>query len=88
MLVLLLTKLYCTTVGLTYASAARCEAYGLPFRPAVVISVLLVFAGSLLGFVKLVGLVYPAIVYLGFVLMAAIIIALCRQRRARIAQTA
>jgi uncharacterized membrane protein YkvI len=49
---------------------------------------LLAFAGSLQGFVKLVGLVYPATVYLGFVLMAAIIIALFRQRRARIAQTA
>ncbi|PZP26435.1 YkvI family membrane protein [Pseudomonas kuykendallii] len=81
MLVLLLVKLYCTTVGLTYALAARAEAYGLPFKTSVVVSVALAFAGSLFGFVKLVGIVYPAMGYLGFVLMAAIIVAWVRNRR-------
>lgn len=81
MLVLLLVKLYCTTVGLSYALAARAKAYGLPFKVSVAISVALAYFASLFGFVTLVGIVYPAMGYLGFILMAAIIVAWFRNRR-------
>lgn len=88
MLGLLMVKLYCTAVGLTYALAARCEAYGIPFRPAVVASVTIAFVASLFGFVKLVGLVYPAMGYLGFVLIVAIIVSWLRQAKKPTAQAA
>lgn len=81
MLVLLLVKLYCTTVGLSYALAARAKAYGLPFKVSVVISVATAYFASLFGFVTLVGIVYTAMGYLGFILMAAIIVAWFRNRR-------
>ncbi len=81
MLVLLLVKFYCTTVGLSYTLAARAKAYGLPFKTSVAVSVALAYFASLFGFVKLVGIVYPAMGYLGFILMAAIIVAWFRNRR-------
>ncbi|MFJ3258663.1 hypothetical protein ACIPK7_00220 [Pseudomonas sp. NPDC086581] len=82
MLALLLVKLYCTTSGFAYTLAARCAAYGVPFRVATVVAVVLAFIASQVGFVKLVGLVYPAMGYLGFVLMAAIVFAWWRNRSA------
>ncbi|MCG8905805.1 MULTISPECIES: hypothetical protein [unclassified Pseudomonas] len=82
MLALLLVKLYCTTSGFAYTLAARCAAYGVPFRVATVVAVVLAFVASQVGFVKLVGLVYPAMGYLGFVLMAAIVFAWWRNRSA------
>ncbi|MNF85003.1 hypothetical protein D3C84_673870 [compost metagenome] len=85
MLVLLLVKLWCTTVGIGYALAARGNAYGLPFKVAVVVFVSLAFLGSLFGFVKLIGTVYPLMGYLGFVLMAAIIVSWFRTRKYNVA---
>ncbi|KRV81799.1 hypothetical protein [Pseudomonas citronellolis] len=87
MLALLLVKLYCTTTGLTYALVARCAAYGLPFRLCTVAAVILAFVGSQFGFVKLVGMVYPAMGYLGFVLMLAIVVTWWRDRGAALGET-
>lgn len=82
MLGLLIVKLYCTTVGLSYALAARAHAYGLNFKIAVAVSVFIAYLASLFGFVTLVGIVYPLMGYLGFILIAAIIVAWFRNRRA------
>ncbi|BFO02769.1 membrane protein [Pseudomonas guariconensis] len=81
MLGLLIVKLYCTTVGLSYALAARAEAYGLNFKISVAVSVVIAYFASLFGFVKLVGIVYPLMGYLGSVLIAAIIVGWFRNRR-------
>lgn len=80
MLALLIVKLYCTTVGLSYALTARAEAYGLNFKVSVTVSVVVAYFASLFGFVKLVGIVYPLMGYLGFILIAAIIVAWFRSR--------
>ncbi|MCY1310930.1 hypothetical protein D9M70_611740 [compost metagenome] len=47
----------------------------------MVVFVGLAFLGSLFGFVKLIGTVYPLMGYLGFVLMAAIIVSWFRTRK-------
>lgn len=81
MLLLLQVKLLITAVGLTYALAARCEGFGLSFKGSAGVAILLAYGASLLGFVKLVGLVYPAMGYMGSVLVVAIIVAWFRLGR-------
>ncbi|MFC1397963.1 hypothetical protein [Acinetobacter lactucae] len=68
-LIFLQAKLIITCMGLTYALAARCKAYGVNFKLATILSVSIAYLGSLLGFVNLVSLIYPAMGYLGFILM-------------------
>ena len=52
-----------------------------------VAAVILAFVGSQFGFVKLVGMVYPAMGYLGFVLMLAIVVTWWRDRGAALGET-
>lgn len=71
-----------TAVGTLYSFSARFLPAGTPkFRLWTVVIGLVAYGCSLLGFVSLVGKVYPVFGYLGFFLMAAILVAWIRQRR-------
>lgn len=80
-LVLFQIKLLLTAIGLTYALAARLKSYGVPFVVAAILTVAIAYIASLFGFVKLVGLVYPAMGYMGSILIICIIVAWARLRR-------
>ncbi|MBA4503273.1 YkvI family membrane protein [Marinobacterium marinum] len=72
-----------TAVGALYAFTARFLPAGTrQFRFGAIGIGLAAYGGSLVGFVSLVGQVYPFFGYLGFFLMAAILFAWIRQRRA------
>lgn len=73
MFAVIFVELYCTTVALAFALVARCKTYGLNFNVSIIACMVLAFFASLVGFVKLVGLVYPIMGYLGFILIIAII---------------
>lgn len=71
-----------TAVGTLYSFCARFLPAGTSrFRLGTVVIGLAAYGCSLLGFVSLVGKVYPIFGYLGFFLMAAILVAWIRQRR-------
>ena len=60
-----------TAVGMLYAFVARLAPAGTPqFRWATVLGGALALAGSFVGFIALVGTVYPAYGYIGFALIA------------------
>ncbi len=60
-----------TAVGMLYAFMARIvPAETGKFRVGTVVAGVLALAGSFVGFIKLVGIVYPIYGYIGFVLMA------------------
>src|SRR5690606_24890493 len=60
-----------TAVGMLYAFMARVLPAGTGrFRMGTVVAGVLALAGSFVGFIKLVGIVYPIYGYIGFVLMA------------------
>lgn len=70
-----------TAVGTLYSFSARFLPAGtVSFRLGSVIFGLVAYGCSLFGFVNLVGMVYPFFGYLGFFLMAAILVAWLRQR--------
>jgi len=70
-----------TAVGMLYSFIARFVPKGTGvFRLASVGTGLVAFVCSLLGFVSLVGMVYPIFGYLGFFLIASIMVAWFRQR--------
>lgn len=72
----LLAMIYNTAVGMIYAFAARMVPVSRKaFTPAVIISTLAAFLASLVGFVKLVGTLYPIVGYLGLILIIGVIIA-------------
>uniref|UniRef100_UPI0033407748 YkvI family membrane protein n=1 Tax=Castellaniella defragrans TaxID=75697 RepID=UPI0033407748 len=59
-----------TAVGMLYAFVARILPAGTPrFRAGTVVAGVLAWAGSFVGFIQLVGIVYPIYGYIGFVLM-------------------
>jgi uncharacterized membrane protein YkvI len=82
-LVLFQIKLLLTSIGLTFALAARLRSYGIPFFLGAALSVSTAYVASLLGFVKLVGIVYPAMGYMGSVLIVCIVFAWVRIWRHR-----
>ncbi|WP_042354195.1 YkvI family membrane protein [Bacillus rubiinfantis] len=82
MSIALLGMIYNTAVGMLYAFAARIVKPANPkFKPTVVGVGILAFAASFIGFIKLVGTVYPVMGYLGFTIMAAIIVSWFRSRK-------
>jgi uncharacterized membrane protein YkvI len=72
MLIFLIIKMYATVVGITYTFAIRCTALGLTFKKAALLTLVMAYGASFVGFVELVEQVYPIMGYLGFVLMATI----------------
>lgn len=82
MSIALLGMIYNTAVGMLYAFSARIVKPANPkFKPSVVVFGILAFAASFIGFIKLVGTVYPVMGYLGFTLIAAIIVSWFRARK-------
>jgi len=89
MSLILLGMIYNTAVGMLYAFTARIVKPELPkFKVFVVLFGIAAFGASFIGFIQLVGTVYPVIGYLGFTLMAAIIVTwLKRKQKAKKAIT-
>lgn len=82
MSVILLGMIYNTAVGMLYAFTARIIKSDSPkFKVSVSIFGIVAFASSFVGFVTLVGTVYPIMGYLGFILIAAIIWAWFRRKK-------
>lgn len=72
-----------TAVGVLYSFSARVLEPDTPrFRWGTVIAGILAFLGSLIGFIQLVGTVYPFFGYLGFILIACTVLGWMRIRRA------
>ena len=73
-----------TAVGMLYAFMARIVPAGTrQFRIGTAVAGVVALAGSFVGFIKLVGLVYPIYGYIGFVLMALGLIGWVRMQRNR-----
>ena len=73
-----------TAVGVLYSFSARILAPGTNgFRWGTIAAGILAFIGSLVGFITLVGTVYPFFGYLGFILMACTIVGWYRFRARR-----
>lgn len=71
-----------TAVGTLYSFSARLLPAGTrQFRIGSILAGALAFVGSLVGFISLVGQVYPFFGYLGFLLIAAVVIGWLRPRR-------
>ena len=71
-----------TAVGVLYSFSARVLEPGTPgFRWGTIAAGALAFAGSLVGFIQLVGTVYPFFGYLGFILIICTVIGWIRARR-------
>lgn len=82
MSVILLAMIYNTSVGMLYAFTARVvKPTSSKFKLSVVGFGVLAFALSFVGFIKLVSTVYPLMGYLGFTLIAAIMVAWYRSRK-------
>ncbi|MGM9956064.1 MAG: hypothetical protein ACI35J_09380 [Peribacillus sp.] len=79
--VVLLGMIYNTSVGMLYAFTARLvPSETKNFKISVIIVGMLAFLASFVGFIKLVGTVYPLTGYLGFVIIAALIISWVRSK--------
>ncbi|MDQ7864674.1 hypothetical protein RCO48_36980 [Peribacillus frigoritolerans] len=73
--------IYNTAVGMLYAFTARLvPAETKRFKLSVIMVGILAFLASFVGFIKLVGTVYPITGYLGFVIIAALIISWIRSK--------
>ncbi|RNF39568.1 hypothetical protein [Planococcus salinus] len=82
MSIILLGMIYNTAVGMLYAFTARLVKPDTPkFKISVGVFGVVAFASSFVGFVTLVGTVYPVMGYLGFVLIAAIVFAWFRKKK-------
>ncbi|MGG1663612.1 YkvI family membrane protein [Brevibacillus sp. NRS-1366] len=82
MSLVLLGMIYNTAVGMLYAFTARIVKPELPkFKVFVVLFGIAAFGASFIGFIQLVGTVYPVIGYLGFTLMASIIVTWLRRKQ-------
>lgn len=85
--VVILGTIFNTAVGTHYSFLARfLPAGGRSFRLGSLLFGVLAYA-SLVGFVKLVGIVYPAFGYLGFFLIAVVLFAWLRFRRSLVCQS-
>ncbi|MGO1059622.1 YkvI family membrane protein [Planococcus sp. FY231025] len=82
MSIILLGMIYNTAVGMLYAFSARIVKPDSPkFKMSVGIFGAVAFGSSFVGFVTLVGTVYPVMGYLGFALIAAIVFAWFRRKK-------
>lgn len=82
MFAVLLGMIYNTAVGMLYAFTARIVKRENPkFNIFVVLFGAAAFGASFIGFITLVGTVYPLMGYLGFTLIAAIVFAWFRGKR-------
>lgn len=82
MTIVLLAMIFNTAVGMLYGFSVRIvKPSSLKFKVFVPIIGLAGFAASFVGFTKLVGTLYPITGYLGFTLIAAIIIAWVRGKQ-------
>jgi len=82
MSIILLGMIYNTAVGMLYAFSARLiNPETMRFKGAVIVFGLAAYGASFIGFITLVGTVYPVMGYLGFTLIAAIIFAWTRNNR-------
>lgn len=82
MTIVLLGMIYNTAVGMLYAFSARfVTPQTKKFKNSVIVFGVLAYAASFIGFITLVGTVYPVMGYLGFTLIAAIIFAWLTKRR-------
>ncbi len=81
MSIILLGMIYNTAVGMLYAFSARIvKTETVRFKGAVTIFGVAAFGASFIGFITLVGTVYPVMGYLGFTLIAAIIFTWARKK--------
>ncbi|MEK5037336.1 hypothetical protein [Sporosarcina sp. FSL K6-3457] len=81
--IILLGMVYNTAVGMLYAFTARIvKPETKKFKGAVVAFGAIAFGASFVGFITLVGTVYPAMGYLGFTLIGAIVFAWVMKKRA------
>lgn len=79
MSIVLLGMIYNTAVGMLYAFSARVVKAEHPqFKTVAIVSGVAAFGASFVGFITLVGTVYPVMGYLGFTLIAAIIVSWAR----------
>ncbi|RFU67708.1 hypothetical protein D0469_13910 [Peribacillus saganii] len=82
MSIILLGMIFNTAVGMLYAFTARfVKADNSKFKIFVPVFGVIAFAASFIGFITLVGTVYPVMGYLGFTLIAAIIVSWIRGRQ-------
>ncbi|WP_289142573.1 hypothetical protein [uncultured Brevibacillus sp.] len=82
MSLVLLGMIYNTAVGMLYAFTARIVKPELPkFKTFVILFGMAAFGASFIGFIQLVGTVYPLIGYLGFTLMASIIVTWLKKKQ-------
>lgn len=89
MSIILLGMIYNTAVGMLYAFTARIvKPDSAKFKASVGAFGAIAFASSFVGFVTLVGTVYPVMGYLGFTLIAAIVIAWVRKRKVQTTRNA
>ncbi|WP_172373273.1 YkvI family membrane protein [Sporosarcina jiandibaonis] len=80
--IILLGMVYNTAVGMLYAFTARTmNPETKKFKGAVVLFGVAAFGASFVGFITLVGTVYPAMGYLGFTLIGAIVLAWIMRKR-------
>ncbi|MFS0575638.1 hypothetical protein AB1K83_08390 [Sporosarcina sp. 179-K 3D1 HS] len=82
MSVVLLGMVYNTAVGMLYAFTARLVQTDTPkFKGFAVLFGIVAFGASFIGFITLVGTVYPTMGYLGFTLIGAIVFAWIMKKR-------
>ena len=82
MAIILLGMIYNTAVGMLYAFSARIvKTETVRFKGAVTLFGIVAFGASFIGFIQLVGTVYPVMGYLGFTLIAAVIFAWVKNKR-------
>lgn len=82
MSIVLLGMIYNTAVGMLYAFTARLvKPDTAKFKVSVGVFGVVAFASSFVGFITLVGTVYPVMGYLGFVLIAAIVFSWLRRKK-------
>jgi uncharacterized membrane protein YkvI len=75
MALVLIGMIYNTAVAMLYAFSARVvKPEKSSFKSFTILFGIIAFIASFVGFVKLVGTVYPVTGYLGFLLIAAIIV--------------
>ena len=82
MSIILLGMIYNTAVGMLYAFTVRLvKPETARFKGSIVVFGLVAYGASFIGFITLVGTVYPVMGYLGFILIGAIIFAWIRKKK-------
>lgn len=84
----ILLMLFNTAVGSLYSVSSRFLTTDTrSFRMGSLVAGVAAYCGSMFGFVNLVGMVYPFFGYIGFFLMAAILVAWFRQRQGQCSES-